>query len=100
MVKDDALRRVRDGLADTVDKLVLASNTAAECPFLVGRNLGTVTLSTTPLAIEHGLGKLPTGYLILSQSANTVIYEPPSTRTARVLYLQAGAAVAATVWVF
>jgi hypothetical protein len=69
-----------------------------KAPFIKGVEL-TATVNTSDTSIDHGLGQIPVGYLILSQNANSVIWLSGSfTKTS--LTLRASATVSITLWVF
>lgn len=93
-VDDDALNRVQDRIKQVTDALVANQ-------LLEGRLL-TVTLAAgafTP--VSHGLGRRPTGYLVVRRNANAVLWDQDDAADANAfLYLQPSATVTVTLWVF
>jgi hypothetical protein len=69
-----------------------------DCPLLKGRMIESVALTTSAQKIEHKLGVTPVGYLITSQSANSVIYS--TAKDQNFLTLQASTNVIVNIWVF
>ena len=93
-VDDDALNRVQDRIKQVTDALVANQ-------LLEGRLL-TVTLTAgafTP--VSHGLGRRPTGYIVVRRNANAVLWDRADAADANAfLYLQPSATVTVTLWVF
>lgn len=67
-------------------------------PFLRGNLIEGVALTTTASKLEHKLGVSPLGYIIVSQSANAVVYS--SAKDENFLTLQSSASVTINIWVF
>ena len=88
-----------DTVARSLQEVEAAFNGLVEVPFLEGRAIGDLDLSTTELKVAHGLGRKPKGFIVLTQDAAQVIYES-SASDATHLNLKAGGAVTADVWVF
>jgi hypothetical protein len=67
-------------------------------------NAKTLTISfsaaNTDVATIHGLGRVPTGYIVIGSSAATSVYDGASANTASLLYLRASAATTVKVLVF
>jgi hypothetical protein len=55
------------------------------------------TINTT-LALEHKLGRIPLGYLIIKKNSNSVIWNGSITST--LLNLESSASVVVDIWVF
>lgn len=93
-VDDEALNRVQDRIKQVTDALVANQ-------LLEGRLL-TVTLTAGAFThVSHGLGRPPTGYVIVRRNANAVIWDQPNGSDAGAfLYLQPSATVTVTLWVF
>lgn len=69
--------------------------------FLDGTLLEAVSLTTAVELVQHGLGRKPLGYLVLSQNASASIYEADKQlRTNSTFSIQASATVTADIWVF
>lgn len=93
-VEDEALNRVQDRIKQVTDALVANQ-------LLEGRLL-TVTLTAGAFTrVAHGLGRPPTGYIIVRRNANAVIWDQPNgTDSGAFLQLQPSATVTVTLWVF
>lgn len=93
-VEDEALNRVQDRIKQVTDALVANQ-------LLEGRLL-TVTLTAGAFTrVSHGLGRPPTGYLVVRRNANAVIWDQPNgTDSGAFLQLQPSATVTVTLWVF
>jgi hypothetical protein len=57
----------------------------------------TFTSSATDTSLAHGLGRVPSGYLVLKRSANMVVYDGSNAWTSQNIYLRASAAGSITV---
>ena len=58
--------------------------------------------SSTVKTIEHNLGRLPDGFLVIDRDASAVIYRPSDARyefTDKKIFLKASAAATATIYV-
>ncbi len=55
----------------------------------------TISTANVDVASLHGLGRVPSGYIVLGSSAATSVYDGASANTSSILYLRAS--VAATV---
>lgn len=93
-VEDEALNRVQDRIKQVTDALVANQ-------LLEGRLL-TVTLTAGAFTrVSHGLGRPPTGYIVVRRNANAVIWDQPNgTDSGAFLQLQPSATVTVTLWVF
>jgi len=62
----------------------------------------TVTFSAanTDVAVAHGLGRVPTGYLIISSGASMSVYTGSSAWTSNLIYLRSSATGTVGVIVF
>lgn len=62
----------------------------------------TITFSAadTDLATVHGLGRVPSGYFQVGQSAAMSLYDGASANTSSLLYLRSNAAGTCRVWVY
>ena len=49
------------------------------------------TAADTEVGVEHGLGRVPTGYFAVKSNAATSVYDSGSTNTATTIYLKASA---------
>lgn len=60
----------------------------------------TFSSSATDTTLVHGLGRVPTGYLVLRRSANMVVYDGTGAWSANSISLKSSAAGNATISVF
>lgn len=94
-VDDDTLNRVQD-------RLRVAIGALTSVPLLDGVLLENVMLtagSFTPVA--HNLTRPWQGYLVISRTANAVVWnQAPVADAATFLYLQPSATVTVNIWVF
>jgi hypothetical protein len=77
------------------------------CPFLIGKHLQGIELSTTPKLIYHGLksGNAPTeyyGFMVLRQKAPAIVWEYECSQYNKKEYISLVASTTATVdlWIF
>lgn len=49
------------------------------------------TTADTNTSVSHGLGRVPSGYLVLNRSANMVVYDGSSAATSSTFYLRSSA---------
>lgn len=67
------------------------------CPFLIGSLIET-TITTADTIINHKLQKQPEGFLVLDQTANSVIWR--TSWNNETITLRASANVSVKIWVF
>ena len=94
--KDDELRRVQDEVA-------LGFQQVDRQPFMNGVILtGTVLASGTDTKVNHGLGRVPQGFVILAKNATADVWTSTTTnpRPELTIILKSSAAVTVTVWIF
>ena len=60
----------------------------------------TFSAASTDTSLTHGLGRVPTGYVILKRSASMTVYDGSAAWTSNLIYLRASAAGSVTVLVF
>ncbi len=60
----------------------------------------TFAAANTDTSIAHGLNRVPTGYLVIGQSAAMSVYNGSAANTSTLLYLRSSATGTATVQVF
>ncbi len=60
----------------------------------------TFSAIATDTAVAHGLGRVPTGYLVIRKSASMVVYDGAAVWTASSIYLKSSATGTITVMVF
>lgn len=89
---DQELNRFQDLVVPEVNKLL-------DTAIVKGKLVEGLAITTSAQTFEHSLGRTPKGYLIVSRSANAVVYNPAAA-TDRYLTLQGSAAVTITIWVF
>jgi len=67
---------------------------------LDGRLLENVALSTSAVDVQHGLGRTPAGYLVMTQNASGSVFETKTARSSSSIRLTASASVTVDLWVF
>lgn len=60
----------------------------------------TFSSANTDTALVHGLGRVPSGYLVVRRSANMTVYDGANAWTPANAYLRASSAGSITVFVF
>lgn len=60
----------------------------------------TFSLADTDTALAHGLNRVPVGYIVVSKSAATVVYNGSSAWTSTLIYLRANVAATIKLFVF
>jgi hypothetical protein len=60
----------------------------------------TFAAANTQQPIKHGLGRTPTGYILIKAGAATSIYDGTSSNTSEFIYLRSSAATTVKVLVF
>lgn len=60
----------------------------------------TFSAVNTDTAINHGLGRVPQGYIVIGRSANLVVYNGASQWTSSLIYLRSSALGSANMFVF
>lgn len=98
-VKAEEFQRFADVFAsDVVDKV----NGKLDFQTNFNSKLLTIVFSGSGIeaSIEHGLGRVPTGYIVYGQTTAMSIYNGTSTNTTSTLYLLSNAAGTANLIVF
>jgi hypothetical protein len=90
IIKDKDLSRSFGYIAEFLNQLMPNK-------FLVG-NILECDVSTTNTAFNHGLGRIPTGWFVISKSTFTDIRSPSSDEN--VIFLDAEASATIKIWVF
>lgn len=60
----------------------------------------TFSAANTEVNVTHNLGRKPSGYLVLTRSANAVIYDGTTENSDSSLFLRASAAVTCSIMIF
>lgn len=60
----------------------------------------TFSSANSDVAVSHGLGRVPSGYLVYSRSASMVVYNGSSPSTSSVIYLKASATGTVGLFIF
>ena len=81
-------------------QLKLVTDYLSTIPLLNGRLIEDVALTTSATAIEHGLGREPTGWFLTDISAAATVHSTASTLPKRFLNLTASSACTVNLWVF
>lgn len=90
------LRHIQDSVIASVNPLLTT-------PLVDGRTLTGVSIASTATAVNHGLGRLPLGWIVITNSSSGVVFEATADRLARTdkqLRLTASAATVVDLWVF
>jgi hypothetical protein len=75
------------------------SDKVSACPLLDGVMTAVVSMAaTTAKAINHTLGRVPVGYLLVYQSAAGTVHQTASSKTS--ITMEASAAMTIKLWVF
>ena len=75
-------------------------NPALQCPLLQGKFLKAEVLkAASPVVIEHGLGRLPQGWIIVDRNAAATPYRS-APNTKQTITLSTSADVTVTLWIF
>ena len=71
-------------------------------PILDGRLVSDVTLTTSTTRVEHGLGRRPSGWIVVGKSADARVWDLQSSNNLqdRYLDLRASATVVTSLWIF
>lgn len=71
-------------------------------PFLDGRLVEDVDLTTSQTKVAHGLGRIPKGWVVVDKTGNVDVWRDTTGTSQRktFLYLKADAAVTVSLWVF
>lgn len=94
-VKDKDLRLVQD----SVDKVF---NVLLEKDILDGRLIKNIGLSSTPVSIDHKLGREVSGWILVRNSADARVWDDQASNTlpSTSLILVASAITVVSIWVF
>jgi hypothetical protein len=91
--------RAKDADVQTVqDNMVEALINIIEQQILDGVTLESVAVATTPTPVEHKLGRVPVGYVIISKSGPGDVYDIG--RDSNLITLQSTVDVTTKLWVF
>lgn len=82
-----------------IDRVAVVVNSIAACPLLDGRLLKGVALSGSATRVDHGLNRIPIGFLVIGANNSAPVWESTA-RTALSLFLKAGATATVDLWVF
>jgi hypothetical protein len=74
------------------------SNQFKNIPFMDGRLIESVSISTGTTEISHGLNRTPVGWFIVTKNANGNVWEVSKSRTK--LTLDTSTNLTASIWVF
>lgn len=91
---DEALNRVQSAVADA---FLSAPGSIFDGGVVIE---GVSLLAASPTVLQHSLGRLPVGYLVLRQNANATIWDTPTSAPASTLKLLTDADVTVTLLVF
>jgi len=91
--KDKVLDRVQNNIE-------IFSDSVIKNPLLDGMLLEDIALTTTETQVNHKLGRVPNGWIIVKKNAAQDVYESGTTLTDRFLSLTAAGTVTVSLWVF
>lgn len=78
--------------------VVAALEPLLSSPLANGRLISDVALTSTPLEIDHKLGRELLGWILVSPNANETVWQVAANK--RTLTLQASGIVTSNLWVF
>lgn len=90
------LRHIQDSVIASVNPLLLT-------PVVDGRIITGVSIANTATAVNHGLGRLPLGWVVITKDTANHVFEATADRLARTdkhLRLTASATTIVDLWVF
>lgn len=92
------LNQIQATVATVFDQLRLT-------PFLTGRLFKGQVVASTGTKLFHGLGAVPTGFIVTNSDGSSVVYRSAATAdvpnpTADYIILTASSSVTADIWVF
>ncbi len=97
-VKEEELARYTDIFCQDVTQVV---NGQLDFSNFNAKSVSVTFLSAnSTVAVNHGLSRIPLGYLVQSLTANMVIFNGTSGNTTSILYLQSSAAGTASLLVY
>jgi len=88
---DDSLNKVQDNLEYVLAPLLQSA-------ILNGVQVNGAIIGTAPTNVDHGLGRTPLGYLIVSQNNGNVPYLV--SKNSKVLVLQSAGSVTLNLWIY
>jgi hypothetical protein len=68
-------------------------------PILQGRMISDVEVAASDTLVQHGLGRVPSGFWVVNVTSNNVVWQPAAA-TKHALHLQAAAPITVDIWVF
>lgn len=93
-------RRFADKITDAVQTEIRSFLQRVHDADLLWGNFVTVTFDgSNPVAVEHGLDRVPTGYLVVRRDGNFNVYDASAQDDGR-LHVTANAAGTATLYIF
>ncbi len=98
MKKTQSTDRVTNTIQDNVES---ALRPILKNPLMDGTLIEDLTLVTgTPFTVEHGLGRIPRGWMVVSPNAESSVWESASALPTKTLILNVSANVTLSLWVF
>lgn len=104
-----AFRRVQDGTFDTDQTQRLAQQTTQQLnalPFAQGVWVRNAVIGTSNTTVNHGLGRVPRGYVVTRIQGNAVPFceslpaNQPSDQKRQFAFIASGASVTLDIWFF
>lgn len=85
-------------LSQLVSTLREWSKQFKDIPFLDGRLIEDIVVTTSTVSVAHKLSRQPRGWFIVSKNANADVWE--SSKSSSYLVLDSSATVTISIWVF
>jgi hypothetical protein len=94
-----------DGLAQLLNRvqaeLVSKLNPALQSPILAGVMKDVQLTASTPVDVEHGLGRAPLGWIVVGNAANSVVWASTLAKVQdKILTLNTSADTTVRLWIF
>lgn len=89
--KDQDLMRVQSNIASAIEQIIRS--------LILDSNTIEIDVSASALAFNHGLGRVPEGWLVIDKDANVNIWAT-GTKTSRTITFQASGNAAIKVLIF
>jgi hypothetical protein len=75
-------------------------NVLAAIPLLNGTLVENLVVTNGTVAVGHGLGRTPRGYIVVKRSADVRVWDASTAATVNLLHLQANGTATVSLWVF
>jgi hypothetical protein len=93
-VKEIDVQRLQDAIANVF-------NTILKKQIIDGQLINNILITGgSPLSVNHGLGTLPRGFIVVNKNAQSDVWQTISTTPNSTMILNANNTVTISVWVF